>query len=173
MVGDVVCSRLASRELDEVGDRTCAGRTVLPPCIAARTRFFIVSPSISFSLSPPEISVLHRLVYLDKIDMMRSSIPETLVAACSGWAAVCFLGCVARQCVLGWYRRSHRRLLLVEILEEQIFHLHFSQRCRNSVDADFYPRSKALSLEVILGAKSTSSLGDCIISILYTYVAGR
>ncbi len=60
LVGDVGISRWASRELDDVGDKTCVGRTELS-CMAARTRFFIASPSISFSLSPPEISVLHTL----------------------------------------------------------------------------------------------------------------
>ena len=60
LVGDAGISRWVSRELDDVGDKTCVGRTELS-CMAARTRFFIVSPSISFSLSPPEISVLHTL----------------------------------------------------------------------------------------------------------------
>lgn len=62
LVGDMAISRLFSRELDDVGDKICVGRTALS-CMAARTRFFIVSPPISFSLSMPDISVLYKLLY--------------------------------------------------------------------------------------------------------------
>lgn len=76
-----------------------------------------------------------------------------------------FLSCATRhRTVLGRHRRPHRCLLLMKILEKQVFHLHFSQRGWNSVDADFYSRSQALSLEVVLCAQSSCSFSNYIIS---------
>jgi hypothetical protein len=52
LVGDPALSRFTSREFEEVGERTCAGRTGPLSAVAPRGRFFVPSFSTSFSLSP-------------------------------------------------------------------------------------------------------------------------
>lgn len=49
LVGEVARLRFASRELDDVGDKTCAGRTT--PASPPRAFFLGFSPTFSFSLS--------------------------------------------------------------------------------------------------------------------------
>lgn len=63
LIGDAGRSRLASREFEDVGDKTCAGRTLVVPG-AARTRFLALSPySRSFSLSPASSSLRNKSVH--------------------------------------------------------------------------------------------------------------
>lgn len=89
--------------------------------------------------------------------MRKKNIPETSGSSAAGRNAA--VSSIARR-VLGGDRRPCCVLLLVEVFEKQVAHLHFPHGCWYTVDAYFNAGSKPLRLEMILGSKSSGSLSD-------------
>lgn len=112
-VGDAGRSRFTRREFEDVGDRTCAGRTLPLVAVPALTRFFAVSAySNSFSLSPASSSLNYSSAMCVELLPGRRHIPQTFLSSRTGLHPPALsssprLSCANRH-VLGWHGRRAR-----------------------------------------------------------------